>query len=72
MNKLKLFIRKHKIRQVEMADKIGCSPTHLSRVLNGKLPLTQDMIDRLKLSGKLGDLDNFNEELFEEFKRQTK
>ena len=54
LDKIKKAIEKYPEKNYQIAKKLGISEQHLSRVLNGKKPLTQ------KLAKKLTSLDDFS------------
>lgn len=46
-NNLKQLRKTHKLTQEELSEKLGITPTHLSRIENGNSFVTSDLLDAL-------------------------
>jgi len=48
-NQIKLLRRKRKMTQIDLADQLGCSQSHVSLLERGIIPTSEDEWDILKL-----------------------
>ena len=47
VDRLRYLIDKEKMTQAQFANKLGVNPSNLSKVLSGKLPFSESLINRI-------------------------